>query len=88
MKVNRDLFTLSFFTIFFTAITLVVVWFRPDDGQLYQSFYGLLAGFAGALLRDMIGTDKVPPPGSVTTTKVDQVTKTPPIPTDPSVKPQ
>jgi len=47
---DKAVFVLGFFTIFFTAIALVVVWLRPEDGQTYQTFVGLLSGFAGAIL--------------------------------------
>ncbi len=73
---DRTLLTLSFFTIFFTAVVLVCVFIRPNDGQLYQTFATLMAGFAGALSLHMTGA-KAPPAGSTTIVSTEQVTKIP-----------
>jgi hypothetical protein len=70
---------LAFFVVFFSGIVLAVAWFRPDDGQTFSVFSGMLGGFGGALLM-RFQPEKVPPPaGSVTTTQVSQqqTTKTP-----------
>lgn len=72
---------LSAFTVFFTAILLFVVWNRPNDGQTYTVFVGLVTGFSGAILKDLPGGKQpAPPPGTTTVTQVDQVTQTPPDP--------
>lgn len=75
------LIVLCGFTLFFTLMVLLVDWFRPDDGQVYSVFTGLLTGFAGALMMHLKG-EKITPPGTTTVTQIDQVTKTPVEPTD------
>ena len=75
---DKTLFTLSFFTVLFAVTALVVVFWRPEDGALYQTFSGLLTGFAGALMMHLKG-DKGPPAGSTTETQVTQVTSVPPV---------
>ena len=69
---DKAILVLSFFAIFFSAITLLVVWLRPSDGQTYQTFVGLLSGFAGAILLHL-NPQKVAPSGSTTITAVDSI---------------
>lgn len=76
-KEHRGEIILCSFTVFFTAVMLVVSFVKPDDGQLYQTVSGLLTGFAGALLMRLTPGKEQPPPGSVTTTSLQQTTKTP-----------
>jgi drug/metabolite transporter superfamily protein YnfA len=64
---DKTLVVLGIGTIFFSIIVLVLTWLKPNDGQTYQMFGGLLTGFAGALLL-MLKGDKVPPAGSTTDT--------------------
>lgn len=52
---------LSFFIIFFAVIVLMIAWFRPDDGQTFSVYSGLLTGFAAALLM-RFQSDKPSPP--------------------------
>ena len=60
---DKILLMLGFFTVFFTAVTLVVVWARPDDGQTFTLFASTTTGFVGALLGWMRPPKKkVPPP--------------------------
>ena len=79
-KEDKVMLVLAFFTVFFTAVVLTVDFTRPSDGQVYQTFVSLLAGFAGALTIHLkSGTEKpAPPPGSTTVADVHQVTQTPP----------
>ena len=56
---DKTLLTLAGFTVFFTVITLGIVWLRPTDGQTYSVFTTLLTGFAGALTMHLKG-DKAP----------------------------
>ena len=77
MKGDKAMLVLCSFTVFFTGITLAVVYFRPNDGQTYTIFSSLLTGFAGALLMHLKG-DRPTPPGSTTVTQMEQITKTPP----------
>lgn len=79
---NSTLIVLCFFTLFFTIMVCMVDWFRPDDGQVYSVFTGLLTGFAGALMMHLKG-EKVPGPGTTTVTTVDSILKVPPDPTKP-----
>lgn len=76
MRSDTTLRVLCGFTVFFTFVTIGVVFWRPNDGQIYTVFSGLLTGFAGALMMHLKGGEK-PPPGSTTVTQVEQVTKTP-----------
>lgn len=62
---DKELFVLAFFTVFFSVISLLVVWLRPNDGQTYQTFVSLLSGCAGALLL-RLNPSKVAPQGSTT----------------------
>ena len=73
---DKTLVTLSFFTILFACTALVVTFWRPEDGALYQTFSGLLTGFAGALMMHLKG-DKASPSGSVTETQTTQVSSVP-----------
>lgn len=73
---DKTLIILSGFTVFFALVTLLVVWFRPSDGQTYQTFVTQLAGFSGALIMHLRG-EKVPPPGSTTATTTATVTEIP-----------
>lgn len=41
---------LSFFVVFFTVIVLLIAFIRPDDGQTFSVFAGMLGSFGGALL--------------------------------------
>jgi hypothetical protein len=82
---DKTLLTLGFFTVFFAVVVLLLIWLRNDDGQSYQTYAGLLTGFAGALMMHLKG-EKVPPAGS--TTDFHQVTQVPPVlPPDPPKDP-
>jgi hypothetical protein len=74
---DKTLLTLAFFTVFFTVVVLAVVWLRPNDGQTFQTFVTMMAGFAGGLTLHLKG-EKAPPPGSTTATTTTQVTEIPP----------
>ena len=75
---DKTLITLSIFTIFFTAILLVIIFLRNDDGQSFSLFSTLAAGAWGALGRHLTG-DTAAPAGSKTTTDVHQQSNVPPI---------
>lgn len=74
---DKAILTLGFFTFFFSLVTLLIVWLRPNDGQTYQTFVSLLSGFVGALLLHL-NPQKVPPAGSTTVTETKQTTAIPP----------
>lgn len=57
---DKTLVILSFFTIFFTLVVLIVVWFRPNDGQIYQTFATMMSGFSGALTMYLTGGKALP----------------------------
>jgi hypothetical protein len=76
---DKAIIVLGFFTVFFAAITLGIVWLRPNDGQTYQTFVATMSGFTGALLLHL-NPQKVPPAGSLTDTQTHQITKIPPEP--------
>ena len=76
---DKTLATLSFFTIFFTTITLLIVWLRNNDGQSFTLFSTLAAGAWGALSKHLT-EDKVAPEGSTTETSSHRVTQVPPAP--------
>ena len=59
--VVKTLPVLCGFTVVFAALTLGVVWMRPNDGQLYTLFSSLLTGYAGALLLFLTGKSGPPP---------------------------
>jgi hypothetical protein len=46
--------------IFFTIITMGVVYTRPEDTQFYQMFSTTLSSFAGALLLKLTGKNGPP----------------------------
>jgi len=80
---DKTLIVLSFFTIFFSVVTLVIVFTRPNDGQTFTAFLGLTTGFAGSILKDLPGGKQpppLPPAGSTTAivTQTEQVVKVPP----------
>ena len=75
---DKAILTLAFFTVFFALITLTIVWFRPSDGQTYQTFVSLLSGFVGAILLHL-SPQKVPPAGSTTTSDFHQESKVPSV---------
>ncbi len=74
---DKTLMVLGFFAVFYTAVLLLVLWWKPNDGTVWTFFSALPNGFIGALMMHLKG-DKVPPAGSTTVTTVDQVTKIPP----------
>ena len=74
---DKAILVLGFFTVFFTGVTLMVVWLRPNDGQTYQTFVATMSGFTGALLLHL-NPRKAPPAGSTTRTITEQSTQTPP----------
>ena len=55
MSENKTLMVLVGMVIFFTLIVLLVVYVRPDDGQLYTLFGGAFSGFVGALMMHLRG---------------------------------
>jgi hypothetical protein len=59
---------LSFFIIFFTVVVIGVVWLRPDDGQTFSVFTGLVSGFSAALLM-RFQSDKAIPTATPTVPK-------------------
>jgi hypothetical protein len=82
---DKAILTLGFFTVFFAVIALLIVWFRPTDGQTYQTFVSLLSGFVGALLLHL-NPQKVAPAGSTTVTDTHVASSVPPAPVVPPVK--
>ncbi len=73
---DKTLIVLSAFTVLFALMTLLVAWFRPNDGQTYQTVATQLAGFSGALVMHLRG-EKATPPGTTTATTTATVTETP-----------
>ncbi len=63
---------LSFFIALFTIVVLMIAWLRPDDGQTFSVFSGLLTGFAAALLMRFQADRPLPPPGSHTVTDLSK----------------
>ena len=76
---DKTVIVLCFFTIFFAVVTIGIVCFRPQDGEIRAVFTGLLGSFAGALIM-YLKVDKSIPPGSTVISKVEQTTKTPEVP--------
>jgi hypothetical protein len=81
---DKAILVLGFFTVVFSAITLLIVWLRPNDGQTYQTFVSLLSGFVGALLL-RLNPQNVAPQGSTTVTDT-HVTSSVPAAVPPVVK--
>jgi hypothetical protein len=50
MHNGKVLWILSLGIVFFTFVTLAVVLMRPDDGQIYSLFAGILNTFVGGLM--------------------------------------
>lgn len=65
---DKTLLVLAFFTVFFTLIVMVVVLWKPADGQTFSTFTTLLAGFAGALTRHLTGDTHPPKPDTKSVT--------------------
>lgn len=59
-EIDPVLKLLMFGVVFFTFVLIFVEWRFKDDGQIFQTFAGLLAGFGGALLLRVKPTDKKP----------------------------
>lgn len=76
---DKTMLTLSFFTVFFTSITLLIVWLRNNDGQSFTLFSTLAAGAWGALGKHLT-EDTVAPPGSTTITDTHVASSVPPVP--------
>ena len=65
---------------FFTAVILFAEWKYPMDGQLYQTFAGLLTGFSGAFFgRITPRSNRIDPPSD---SKITRLTVTEPPPKD------
>lgn len=62
---DKALFLLSFFVVFFTVVTLIVVWKRPDDGQTFTLFASSVTSFLGALLGWLRPPNKPQTPGTM-----------------------
>lgn len=73
---DKTLIVLANGVTFFTIVTILVVVFWPNDGQLYTLFGSVFSQFAGALILHL-KTDRVAPAGSTTVTNTAQVTTTP-----------
>jgi hypothetical protein len=58
---HRTLGVLCCFTLLWGAVTLGLVWLRPNDSQIYTLFTNLLSGYAGALLMYLTGGHPPPP---------------------------
>lgn len=58
---DKTLIILCLMVVFYTLVTMVVVYTRPTDTQFYQLFSTTLSGFAGALLLKLTGKDGEPP---------------------------
>lgn len=58
---DKTLLILCGSVVFFTFVTMTVVYTRPTDTQFYQLFSTTLSGFAGALLLKLTGKDGEPP---------------------------
>jgi hypothetical protein len=76
---DKILIVLSVFLVFFSLVTLFIIFMRPDDGQSFTLFGGATSALIGALLGWVRPPEKLPPPGSTTTTSVSQqqTTETP-----------
>ncbi len=77
---DKTLIVLGFFAMFYTAVLLLVLWWKPADGTVWTFFSQIPSGFIGALMMHLKG-ERVPPAGSITDTQVHQRTEIPP--TDP-----
>lgn len=86
-KDDKTLLVLCGGLLFETAMVLVVVYSKGNDSELYGLFAGILNQFAGALFMFLQGkkapVPEPPPPGS--TTRVEQVIQTPPLPKEKEV---
>ena len=71
-KEDKTLFTLAFFTLVFTGITLLLIWLRNDDGQSFTLFSTMSAGSWTALVKHLTEDHKTPPIGT-TETKISKV---------------
>ena len=74
-KTDKATLILCGAVVFFTMVTLLVVYTRPEDTQFYQLFSTTLSGFSGALLLKLTGKDTgsdMHPQPPVTQTKVDE----------------
>jgi membrane associated rhomboid family serine protease len=60
--------------VIFTALVIVVCFFFPNNGSLFQLVAGLVAGFAGALFMRLKPSEKALPPD--TRQDTTQTTKT------------
>ena len=82
---DKSVLVLGFFTLFFSVVSLLIVWLRPSDGQTYQTFVSLLSGFVGAFLLHL-NPQKVAPPGTTTVTDTHVASSVPPAPVVPPIK--
>ena len=75
----------TFGMLFFTLIVLVVVYTRPDDGQLYTLFAGAFSTFLGALIGYLQGSAALKktatPPASPAVPAAPTTPETEPSPT-------
>jgi hypothetical protein len=79
-KVDYVLVCLMAGMLFFTFVLLFTEWKYPNDGQVYQTFAGLLTSFSGAFIgRIMPGSAKSAPPPDA---KITKLTVTEPPSTD------
>ncbi len=76
---DKTMIVLSAGLMFFTAVTLGVVWLRSEDIEIYSLFAQAFSAFLGALMMHLKG-DKVPPAGSTTVVDSKQITQVPPDP--------
>ncbi len=84
---DKTLIVLGFFAIFYTAVLLLVLWWKPNDGTVWTFFSALPNGFIGALMMHLKG-DKAAPAGSVTDIDTRQRVVIPPIPPQETQEPK
>ncbi len=73
---DKTLIVLASGSLFYTLILLLVIWWKPEDGTVWQLFSGILTGFIGALGLHLKG-EKATPPGTTTATTTATITEIP-----------
>jgi hypothetical protein len=67
---DKTLIVLCAGLLFFSVMVLMVVLWKPSDGQLYTLFAGVFGQFSGALMMHLKPSEKIQQPGT-TVTKVE-----------------
>jgi len=73
---DKTLIVLCGFSIFYTLVLLLIIWWKPNDASIWQLFSGILTGFIGALGLHLKG-ERVSPPGTTTATTTATITEVP-----------